>query len=140
MDQWTRKVALYREAAAEAGKRGSIVLMRDAFLADTREEAQRTYGSLVVEEYHQYWDWGLFAHVPGFESKADINVDSLAPHMAVGTVDDCVADLERCATQYGADYVVLCSRRPTGPSFDVVRDSILGFGSDVVPQVRAVLG
>lgn len=135
INSWRRRVALYREAAERHGKTPRIVLMRDGFMADTREEAERVYGSVVVEEYRQYWDWGLFAHVPGFESKSAINIENLSRHMAIGTANDCVEDLEKCRTEYEADYVVLCSRRPAGPPSKATRESIAGFGSEVLPQV-----
>jgi alkanesulfonate monooxygenase SsuD/methylene tetrahydromethanopterin reductase-like flavin-dependent oxidoreductase (luciferase family) len=135
IDSWKRRVAMYREAAARAGKKGQIVLMRDGFIADTRAEAERVYGSVVVEEYLQYWDWGLFAHVPGFESRSAVNIENLSRHMAIGTADDCLADLQRCREEYGVDYVVLCSRRPAGPASSQVVESIRGFGSDVLPRL-----
>lgn len=132
---WKRRVSLYREAAAKAGKQGRIVLMRDAFLADTRAEAEKIYGQVVAEEYRQYWDWGLFAHVPGFESRENVVVRNLTPHMAIGTAQDCIEDLERCAAEYDVDYVVLCSRRPAGPPSAAVQESIRGFGTDVLPKL-----
>ena len=135
INTWKRRVALYREASARAGKRGQIVLMRDGFMADTHAEAERVYGSVVVEEYLQYWDWGLFAHVPGFESRSAVNIKNFSKHMAIGTADDCVEDLERCRTEYEVDYVVLCSRRPAGPPSSAVIESIRGFGSDVLPRL-----
>jgi alkanesulfonate monooxygenase SsuD/methylene tetrahydromethanopterin reductase-like flavin-dependent oxidoreductase (luciferase family) len=98
INSWKRRLDLYRDAAAKAGKPGQVVLMRDAFLADTRAEAERVYGTVVMEEYLQYWDWGLFAHVPGFESRSAVTVENLAKHMAIGTADDCLEDLERCRT------------------------------------------
>jgi alkanesulfonate monooxygenase SsuD/methylene tetrahydromethanopterin reductase-like flavin-dependent oxidoreductase (luciferase family) len=134
-ESWKRRVSMYREAAAKAGKQGKIVLMRDAFLADSRAEAERVYGEVVAEEYRQYWDWGLFAHVPGFESRDNVVVRNLTPHMAIGTAQDCIEDLERCANDYEVDYVVLCSRRPAGPPSAAVQESIRGFGTDVLPKL-----
>ena len=138
LESWKRRVALYREAAAKAGKEPKIVLMRDAFLADSRAEAERVYGEVVAEEYRQYWDWGLFGHVPGIESKDDVVVGNLTPHMAIGTAEDCLEDLERCAVEYEVDYVVLCSRRPAGPPSAAVQESIRGFGTDVLPKLERI--
>ena len=138
LHSWKRRVAMYREAAAKAGKEPKIVLMRDAFLADTRAEAERIYGKVVAEEYRQYWDWGLFGHVPGFESRDDVVVANLTEHMAIGTPEDCIEDLERCVTEYEVDYVVLCSRRPAGPPSAAVQESIRGFGTDVLPKLNHI--
>lgn len=132
---WKRRVELYRNAAERAGKKGQIILMRDGFMADTRAEAERIYGSVVVEEYQQYWDWGLFGHVPGFESRSDVNISNLTHHMAIGTANDCLEDLQRCQSEYEVDYVILCSRRPAGPPSSAVIESIRGFGSDVLPKL-----
>ena len=137
-ETWKRRVAMYRDAAAKAGKEPKIVLMRDAFLADTRAEAERIYGKVVAEEYRQYWDWGLFADVPGFASRDDVVVGNLTPHMAIGTAQDCIEDLERCATEYEVDYLVLCSRRPAGPPSAAVQESIRGFGTDVLPKLNHI--
>ena len=134
-ESWKRRVSLYREASAKAGKKGKIVLMRDAFLADSRAEAERIYGEVVAEEYRQYWDWGLFGHVPGFEARDNVVAKNLTAHMAIGTANDCIEDLERCAEEYEVDYVVLCSRRPSGPRSAIVQDSIRGFGTDVLPML-----
>lgn len=139
LETWKRRTALYRAAAAEAGNPSSIVLMRDAFLSESREEAEAVYGSVVAAEYRQYWDWGLFKHVPGIESKADITPKNLAAHMAIGTADDCLEDLEWCATELGVDHLLLCSRRPAGPSFTATRESIRGFGTDVLPRLSQQL-
>jgi len=136
INSWKRRVALYREAAEKKGKTARIVLMRDGFMADTQEEAKRVYGSVVVEEYAQYWDWGLFAHVPGFEHKTAINIENLSHHMAIGTADDCLEDLQKCRDVYEADYVVLCSRRPAGPPSQATIESIAGFGSEVLPKLN----
>ena len=135
LNSWKRRISMYREAAENAGKTPRIVLMRDAFLADSRAEAERVYGEVVAEEYRQYWDWGLFAHVPGFESRDNVVVGNLTPHMAIGTAEDCIEDLERCATEYEVDYIVLCSRRPAGPPSTAVQESIRGFGTDVLPKL-----
>ena len=135
INSWKRRAALYRETAERHGKKPQIVLMRDGFMADTREEAERIYGSVVVEEYRQYWDWGLFAHVPGFESKSSINIQNLSEHMAIGTAEDCLQDLQKCQNVYGADYIVLCSRRPAGPPSSATIESIFGFGSEVLPRL-----
>tara|TARA_A100001037_G_C15108887_1_gene617909 strand:- start:881 stop:1906 length:1026 start_codon:yes stop_codon:yes gene_type:complete len=135
MESWKRRVSLYRETADKAGKKGKVVLMRDAFLADTRKEAEQIYGKVVAEEYQQYWDWGLFSHVPGFESRDNVVVENLTGHMAIGTPEDCIADLERCSDELGVDYMVLCSRRPAGPPSSLVQESIRGFGTDVLPKL-----
>jgi alkanesulfonate monooxygenase SsuD/methylene tetrahydromethanopterin reductase-like flavin-dependent oxidoreductase (luciferase family) len=135
INSWKRRVELYRNAAERAGKKGQIVLMRDGFMADTRAEAERIYGSVVVDEYRQYWDWGLFAHVPGFESRSDVNIDGLSSHMAIGTANDCLEDLQRCQSEYEVDYILLCSRRPAGPTSNAAIESIYGFGSEVLPRL-----
>jgi len=134
-NSWNHRLAIYRETAERCGKKPQVVLMRDGFMADTRQEAERLYGSVVVEEYRQYWDWGLFAHVPGFESKSNINIKNLSRHMAIGTAEDCLEDLQKCQSEYEADYVVLCSRRPAGPSSAATVESIAGFGSHVLPKI-----
>ena len=135
IETWKRRVSLYRETADKAGKKGKIVLMRDAFLADSRKEAEQIYGKVVAEEYQQYWDWGLFSHVPGFESRDNVVVENLTGHMAIGTPEDCIADLERCSDELEVDYMVLCSRRPAGPTSSLVQESIRGFGTDVLPKL-----
>jgi alkanesulfonate monooxygenase SsuD/methylene tetrahydromethanopterin reductase-like flavin-dependent oxidoreductase (luciferase family) len=44
------QVSIYRDAAAKAGRAPHIALLRDGWLANTREEAEQTFGKLWLEE------------------------------------------------------------------------------------------
>jgi probable F420-dependent oxidoreductase len=54
-----RQVDAYREAAQKAGRPPRVVLMRDAWVADTRAEAETVYGPEVMTAYRYYWQHRL---------------------------------------------------------------------------------
>ena len=73
-ETWKAQVAMYREAAAKAGRTSQVVLMRDGWVAPTRAEAERTFGDIYVQELLFYHRYGILTHHPDFRSEADFTI------------------------------------------------------------------
>jgi alkanesulfonate monooxygenase SsuD/methylene tetrahydromethanopterin reductase-like flavin-dependent oxidoreductase (luciferase family) len=127
---------LYRASAAKHGRKPYVILMRDGFVAPTREEAERVFGPLWVEEMLFYYRWKLLTPNDEFRSEADFTVEKLRKYLVMGSPDDCVQQLERWTKAIDADYVIMRFRLPKGPAPERVLDCIRQFGADVIPKFR----
>lgn len=137
---WFPRIQMYRKAAEEAGRPSKVVILRDAWVAPTREEAFRQLGDYFVKEHRFYYRWGIFPPSEAFPDEASITPESLAPHQVVGSPDDCIEQLVRYAREFDVDYCCLRLRTPTGPSFEATRETIRQFGEEVIPAVERETG
>lgn len=133
---WAERVDAYRERARERGKAPFVVLMRDGWVADSFEEAARVFGEHFATVARFYLRKGQLRH-PDFASEADLTPEKLAPHLVMGTPEQCRERLEQLHEERGVDYVMLCCRLTTGPSFEATRDQILRLGEEVVGPIHA---
>ncbi len=133
-ETWKSQVALYREAAAKAGRRANVVLMRDGWVAPTRAEAEQIFGSIYVEEMLFYFRHGILNHHPDFESESDFTVESCFQHTVAGSPQECREQLDIYAQEYDVDYMVMRFRLPAGPDRERVLDCIRLFGDEVLPH------
>jgi probable F420-dependent oxidoreductase len=131
--------ARYREEAARAGRPSCIVVMRDTWVAESREEARRVYGPEVVTAYQYYFAGGQFRLFEGIARSADISFDSLhrLGRFVLGTPDECVEILGRWREAVGADYFILRFRQAHsgGPPHAATMRAIEMFGAKVLPQL-----
>jgi alkanesulfonate monooxygenase SsuD/methylene tetrahydromethanopterin reductase-like flavin-dependent oxidoreductase (luciferase family) len=128
---WEERVGAYRERALERGKRPFVVLMRDGWVADSFEQAAREFGEHFATVARFYFRKGQLAGHPDFRSEADVTPERLAPHLVMGTPEQCRERLEWLREERGVDYVMLCCRLTTGPSFEATREQILRLGDEV---------
>jgi alkanesulfonate monooxygenase SsuD/methylene tetrahydromethanopterin reductase-like flavin-dependent oxidoreductase (luciferase family) len=135
-DAWSERVSAYRERAHELGKQPFVVVMRDGWVADSFEQARREFGEHFVAAARFYVRHGLLRH-PDFPSEADVTVESLAPHLVLGTPAQCVERLQALAEDRDVDYVMLCCRVSTGPSLERTREQIQRLGAEVVAPIHA---
>ncbi len=133
---WDEQAGTYRERARELGKEPYIVLMRDGWVADTFEDAASEFGSHFVEEMRFYYRQGIFTHHPDFQSEADITAERAAPHLIMGTPQQCIEQLERYHEEFGVDYFTIRFRMPTGPSMEAAHEQIQRFGEEVVQPIH----
>ena len=134
---WRERVGAYRERAEALGKRPFVVAMRDGWVADSFEDAARTFGEHFLPAARFYLRTGQLAGHPEFASEADVTVERLAPHLVLGTPQDCVQRLQQLHEERGVDYVVLCCRLATGPSAEATREQIARLGEEVVGPIHA---
>lgn len=136
-DVWDEQAGAYRARAEELGKKPFVVLMRDGWVADSFEDAAAQFGTHFVEEMRFYYRQGIFTHHPDFQSEEDITSERAAPHLIMGTPQQCIEQLERYHEEFGVDYFTIRFRMPTGPSMEAAREQIQRFGEEVVQPIHA---
>jgi alkanesulfonate monooxygenase SsuD/methylene tetrahydromethanopterin reductase-like flavin-dependent oxidoreductase (luciferase family) len=137
-NEWKRRSAVYRNAAEESGRPSKIVLLREAWVADTHEEALR-FCQYMAEEHLWYIRHGfpLGLH-PDFPDIASINAENWAKHAIVGSPEECAERIERYRVEFGVDEISLRLRRAGGPSFEAAKQSLQRFGEEVLPLVAGI--
>lgn len=133
---WDEQRGKYAEYARELGKKPFVVLMRDGWVADSFEDAAQEFGRYFVDELKFYHRAGIFKNHPDFQSEADITAERCAPHLVMGSPQQCIEQLERYHEEFGVDYFTLRFRMPKGPSLEAAREQILRFGEEVVQPIH----
>lgn len=125
----------YREEAANAGRSSHVVLMRDAFIAESYREAAAHVGeAIVAEQLFYYQGRGLKAMHPSFTSPIDFSIDNLRPHLVLGTAEDCISQLERFPEEFDVDSLILRLRFPLASDSKRAQQAIDEFGASVLPH------
>jgi probable F420-dependent oxidoreductase len=138
LDSTVRLVDLYRQAALQAGREPRVVLMRDAWVASTRAEAEAVYGPEVMTAYRYYWQNRL-AEFQKFTSEAEFTLDNVAQdRLILGEPETCVREFHRWHEAIGADYFLLRLRHAHsgGPAHEKIMGAIKLFGERVLPYCR----
>jgi alkanesulfonate monooxygenase SsuD/methylene tetrahydromethanopterin reductase-like flavin-dependent oxidoreductase (luciferase family) len=133
-----RLVDAYKAAALAAGRTPRVVLMRDAWVAETRAEAEAVYGPEVMAAYRYYWQHRLaeFQNIP---PGTEFTLRNLAPdRLIVGDPETCVREFHRWQDATGADYCLLRLRHAHsgGPAHEKIMGAIKLFGDKVLPHCR----
>jgi len=136
-DAFRADAEAYRGRARALGKKPYIVLMRDGWVADSSEEASRTFGEHYARMTRFYLRRSHLARNPGYSSPDEVTPARVAPHMIIGTGEECVEQVVRLHEDLGVDYMVFCCRLSTGPSLGEAREQILRFGQEVVAPIHA---
>ena len=133
----TRRLAdVYRQAAGKAGRPAEVVLMRDAWVAESRAEAERVYGPEVMAAYRYYWDHRSlsFGNVP---EGTPFTLENLAvDRLVLGDPETCVREFQRWQEATGAARCLLRLRHAHsgGPPHAEIMRAIRLFGDRVLPH------
>ena len=130
-----RLLDAYRQAAVDSGREPQIVLMRDAWVAGSRAEAEETYGPEVLTAYKYYWRNGL-AEFRSIESESEITLERVAhDRLILGNPEECAAEFRRWSEETGADYFLLRLRHAHsgGPPHHRIMNAISTFGESIIP-------
>ena len=130
-----RLVETYRQAAIRTGREPQVVLMRDAWVASSRAEAEEVYGPEVTAAYKYYWRNGL-SEFQSIRSDAEITLERVAPQrLILGDPEECIGEFLRWKEATGADYFLLRLRHAHsgGPSHEKIMEAITLFGERVIP-------
>jgi alkanesulfonate monooxygenase SsuD/methylene tetrahydromethanopterin reductase-like flavin-dependent oxidoreductase (luciferase family) len=128
----------YRKAAAAAGRKPEVVMMRDAWVADGLEDAARVYGPEVMQAYKYYWRNGAAAF-QGIESENAFQFENMwKDRIIAGSPEECVAEFRRWGEALGTDYFLLRLRHAHsgGPPHKDIMQAIERFGRDVIPHLN----
>lgn len=128
----------YTQAAREAGRRPEVILMRDAWVAQTRAEADAIYGPEVMAAYRYYWEHRLaeFRNIP---PDTEFTLQNLAPdRLILGDPETCVREFQRWGEATSADYCLLRLRHAHsgGPPHEKIVEAIELFGERVIPYCK----
>ena len=137
-DRTSRLVDSYRKAALEAGRQPQVVLMRDAWVASSRAEAETVYGPEVLDAYKYYWRNGL-AEFRSIQSESDFTISQIGPdRLILGDPDECAAEFRRWSAAMDTDYFLLRLRHAHsgGPPHQKIMDAINLFGEKVFPNCQ----
>ena len=131
-------VDAYKTAAREAGRPAEVILMRDAWVARTRAEADAVYGPEVMASYQYYWEHRLaeFRNIP---PGTKFTLENLAPdRLILGDPETCVREFHRWREATGANYYLLRLRHAHsgGPAHEKIMDAIKLFDDRVLPYCR----
>ena len=131
-------VDIYREAASQAGRQPQVVLMRDAWVAGSRREAEEVYGPEVMTSYKYYWRAGL-TEFRSYASEADLTLEKVArDRLILGDPEECVREFRRWEEATGADLFLLRLRHAHsgGPPHRRIMETIKLLGEQVLPHCR----
>ena len=115
-----------------------MVLMRDAWVAGTRAEAEAVYGPEVMAAYRYYWENRL-AEFRDIKADAGFTLENLAPdRLILGDPETCVREFHRWKSATGADYFLLRLRHAHsgGPPHEKIVEAIKLFGDRVLPYCK----
>ena len=137
-DVWWPRIEMYRETAEANGNPSKVVILREGWIAPTREEALKVVAENHVLEQRFYYRQGIFPASEQFPSESSLTAEALAEHMLLGSPEDCVEQLRHWQEDFDVDYVCVRFRMPTGPSFEATRDALQLFGEEVLPKLEAI--
>jgi probable F420-dependent oxidoreductase len=138
LERTLRLVDSYRKAALEAGRQPRVVLMRDAWVASSRAEAEKVYGGEVLDAYKYYWRNGL-AEFKSIKTEAEFTIENIAPdRLIIGDPEECASEFQRWSQAVGTDYFLLRLRQAHsgGPPHTKIMDAIRLFGEQVIPNCQ----
>ncbi len=128
----------YRAVASAAGRAAEVVLFREAWIADSREEAEAVWAPHPMKVHRLYYNVGVY--LPEFEPWVDevadreqFTLERLAPGRFLYGAPDEVRDTARdWLERTGAGYMAVRMRHPTGPSHEQTLRAIAAFGRHVI--------
>lgn len=149
--------AVYREACAEIGKQPRICLLREAWIAETDEQAIVEYGPHLVQAHGEYfprmrggwkdeadsagkpYDVRLDPWLATIDSKHDLEMRNLVDdRILVGSSETWHRLLDDWSGRVGMEEVVLRLRFQGGPSPEATAEAIRTIGNEVLPRYAGV--
>ena len=114
-----------------------LPLLREAWLADTRERAWAEASPALGRKYAVYSDWGQDRAVPANQTFDRPLADLARDRFIIGTPDDLVASARRYADELGVNVLVLRVQWP-GMQRQQVLKQIRLIGEAVLPRVASI--
>lgn len=114
-----------------------LPLLREAWLADTRERAWDEASPYLTRKYAVYADWGQDRAVPANQAFDRPLMELARDRFIIGTPDDLVEGARRYANELGVDTLVLRVQWP-GMQREQVLKQIRLLGEAVLPHLTGV--
>jgi alkanesulfonate monooxygenase SsuD/methylene tetrahydromethanopterin reductase-like flavin-dependent oxidoreductase (luciferase family) len=139
LDVLKRQMEVYRQALAEAGKPlpAVVPIIKDVYVAATRDDAIRLARPFLEEKYRVYVQWGQNAALPSDDS-IDVPFEELQDERFIlGSPDDLIEALEQLESELGVNHVAFRLQWPgltEATPQDQVLNAIRLIGERVVPH------
>jgi probable F420-dependent oxidoreductase len=137
MSNILRHTQTYKAYAGECQRPAHIILMRDAWVAETREQAEDEYGPEVLTAYKYYWQSNSLSFQEQ-RAEAEFSIAKMAPdRIILGSPEEVVDQLQQWQEATGAEMVIFRLRQAHsgGPSHEKILRAIRLFGDKVIPKL-----
>ena len=137
MDTIERQLSLYRQTLAEVGKPepAELPLMREIFVARTRNEAIRLARPYLEEKYKVYHQWGQDKAMPAGDDDLSLAFDELTrDRFLLGSPDEVAEQIIGYNRRLGVNRMILSVHWVGMPHAQVV-DTLELFAAEVMPKV-----
>ena len=133
-----QQLARYREVASStSGPDGTQVpMMREAYVAATREQAMAEAEPYLGPKYRAYAQWGQDKALPGNESFHVPFEDLARDRFIIGTPDDIVSELRHYEENLGVSHMILRMQWP-GMEHGRGLKQLETMGRDVIPRLKS---
>ena len=138
LDNTVRLINQYKAAAEAAGKTPAPVIMRDAWVASSRKEAEAVYGPEVMAAYKYYWQNGLPEFL-SIKEESELTLDRVAKdRIIMGDPEECLTEFQRWSEGTGAESCLLRLRHAHsgGPSHAQIMKAIDLIGDRIIPYME----
>jgi probable F420-dependent oxidoreductase len=128
----------YRKAAANAGRKPFVCLMRDAVVAESMQQAEAESAPTMYTHrfYFQYGAYMPDDYLKDVKSPEELSFQRCArDRLIVGSPDDCLEQLQRWREEIRPDYLIIRFRQPGGPPHHKALEAIRSFGKNVIPRL-----
>jgi probable F420-dependent oxidoreductase len=132
-----RHTETYKAYADGLHRPARIILMRDAWVAETRQQAEEEYGPEVLAAYKYYWKSDSLSFRDN-RSEAEFTIEKMAPdRIILGSPEEVVDQLQRWQEMTGAEMVIFRLRQAHsgGPPHEKILRAIRLFGDKVIPKL-----
>jgi len=138
LENTVRLIDQYKAAAEAAGKTPAPVIMRDAWVAGSRKEAEEVYGPEVMAAYQYYWQNGLPEFL-AIKEESELTLDRVAKdRIIMGDPEECLTEFQRWSEGTGAESCLLRLRHAHsgGPSHAQIMKTIDLIGDRIIPYME----
>jgi alkanesulfonate monooxygenase SsuD/methylene tetrahydromethanopterin reductase-like flavin-dependent oxidoreductase (luciferase family) len=137
MSNILRHAQAYKSYAGELHRPAHIILMRDAWVAETRQQAEDEYGPEVLTAYKYYWQSNSLSFQEQ-RSEAEFSIAKMAPdRIILGSPEEVVDQLQQWREITEAEMVIFRLRQAHsgGPPHEKILRAIRLFGDKVIPKL-----
>ena len=137
LDNTSQLIKEYKVAAEAAGKIPTPIIMRDAWIAKSKKEAEDIYGPEVLSAYRYYWKNGL-REFQSIKDESELTLDRIAKdRLIMGDPEECLDEFQRWSEGTGADSCLLRLRHAHsgGPSHTQIMKTIDLIGDRIIPYM-----
>jgi alkanesulfonate monooxygenase SsuD/methylene tetrahydromethanopterin reductase-like flavin-dependent oxidoreductase (luciferase family) len=139
MDTIARQLDIYKTALDDFGKPfpDELPLMREIFVAETREKAKEIARPYLEEKYKVYHQWGQDKAMPEGDDDLDLDFDELTrDRFLFGSPDEVAEQIIGYEKNLGVTLMVLGMQGVGMPQSQVL-ESLHLFAEEVIPMVES---